>query len=98
MLQKQISEPEFGNTKAQIRPNDRKYVYIRNLVDTLALCDEFTGKNAMVPKKKYVCLYFNLVTEALLDMGDDDTPHCIICALAFYVTLKLSRSFSKDEV
>jgi len=44
MLQKQISEPEFGNTKAQIRPNDRKYVYIRNLVDTLALFDEFTVK------------------------------------------------------
>jgi hypothetical protein len=52
MLKEQIAEPEFGNTNAQIRLNPRKCVYIRNLTDFLALCDEFAEKNATVPMKR----------------------------------------------
>lgn len=43
-LKEQIAEPEFGNTKAQIRLNPLQYVCVSNLVDSLSLCDEFTGK------------------------------------------------------
>jgi hypothetical protein len=44
MLKERSAEPEFLNTNAQIRLNAWQYVYIRCLVDSLALRDEFTGK------------------------------------------------------
>jgi len=44
MLKEQSAEPEFLNTKANIRLNLRQFVYIRGLVDSLALCDELTRK------------------------------------------------------
>jgi len=43
MLKDQIVEPEFGNTTSHTRLNPRQYVYIRSLVDSSTLCDEFTG-------------------------------------------------------
>jgi len=50
MLKEQSAKPEFLNTKAHIRLNPRQYVYIRSLVDSLALCDELTWC-ALVLKK-----------------------------------------------